>query len=194
MLMKNSFTLLLLLLPFLLYSQKATNTPNLEAATWQKGYTGFVSYGKLIGSESDEEPYVNSFHIEQNYRFNKYFAVGLITGTDWFDVTLLPVGADIKLIHQLKKTAFYAGGSVGHSFPLENMELESINVHDTKGGPFVNAHLGYMLSSGRKIDFYVAVGYRYQSFSFIREDLLLTEVERKIIYNRFSAKIGVNLF
>jgi hypothetical protein len=74
------------------------------------------------------------------------------------------------------------------------MELESINVHDTKGGPFVNAHLGYMLSSGRKIDFYVAVGYRYQSFSFIREDLLLTEVERKIIYNRFSAKIGVNLF
>ncbi|MDK2842877.1 MAG: hypothetical protein PWQ17_2383 [Anaerophaga sp.] len=120
--------------------------------------------------------------------------MGLITGVDWFDVTLVPVVPDIKLIHQLKKTAFYAGGAVGHSFPLENMELENINVLDTKGGPFVNAHLAYMLSTSRKINFYVAVGYRYQSFSFIREDFFLSEVERKITYNRFSARIGVKLF
>jgi hypothetical protein len=133
--------------------------------------------------------------MEHNYQFNKYLAVGLVTGIDWFDVALAPVGPDIKLIlPQKNNRAFFAGGSVGHSFPLENMASEYMNVIDTKGGPFANAQLGYIFPLKRNIRLFMATGYCYQAFSFIREDWGLREVTRKTRYNRFSIRIGIMLF
>lgn len=192
--MKKRFTLILLLIPFLLYSQKENDILEPGAATKEQGYVNFTSFGKLIGSENDKQTYISSFHIEHNYQVNKHFALGLITGIDWFDVALAPVGPNIKLIlPQKNKSAFYAGGSAGHSFPLEEMELEYINITDTKGGTFTNIQIGYIIPLKGNVRLFMSSGYRYQVFSFIREDWWLREVERKTTYNRFSISLGVML-
>ncbi len=133
--------------------------------------------------------------MEHNYRLNKHLAMGLVTGVDWLDIIMAPIGANIKwLLTQNDDKSFFAGGSLGHSIPLEKMNPGQFEVIDTKGGPFVNTELGYIFPCYRGIKLYMAMGYHHQSFSFIREDWWATEVTRKISYNRFSLRIGVKLF
>lgn len=193
--MKITFILILSLIPLFLYSQKENDTRDSEAAAAQQGYMNFTSYGQLIGSENDKKTHISSFHMEHNYRVNEHLALGLITGIDWFEVTLAPVGPDIKLIiPQKNNSAFYAGGSAGHSYPLEEMELEYISITDTKGGTFANVQVGYIFPLKGNVRLFLSSGYRYQAFSFIREDWWLRKVERKITYNRFSIRIGAMLF
>lgn len=193
--MKRYLALLLICLPFLMQAQKMDTPLPADKPHKPQGYLNFFSFGQYVGSKNDDKASVSSLQMEHNYRFNRYVAFGVVTGVDWYDIAVAPVGANLKLfLPGNDRHTFYAGGSVGHSVPLEEMELEQFQVIHTKGGRFVNAELGYIFPFIRSTKIYLALGYHYQSLSFTREDWWLREVERKVKYNRVAFRVGVKLF
>lgn len=193
--MKHSLSLLLLLLSLGIYAQNNPSESKEAKAPKTNGYMNFLSYGQLIGSENDKETHVHSLHMEHNYQVSNRVALGVETGIDWFDISLLSIGPDVKLlVPQKGSSGFYLGGSIGHNFPLEDMNLEYTTVKDTKGGPFAGVKLGYVIHINGNFNLFMNVGYRYQAFSVIREDWWLRDVERSFKYNRFEVRVGMALF
>jgi len=190
--MKTNLSLCLLLIPFLTWSQNNVTT---EAPTKEKGYFNYTSIGSLIGSTGDDKTYITSLLMEHNYQFNKNFALGLVTGVEWFDVSVLPLGPNLKvLLPKQNQSAFYFGVSGGYAIALEDIELMEYEVVDTKGGAFINSEIGYVFPCKKDYNLFVAIGYRYHEFEFVRKDWQQHEVERKITYNRFSVRLGVRVF
>lgn len=187
--MKTNLTLLFLLLPWLLQAQEENTEKK------QSGYFNYTSIGSLIGSKNDDKTYITSLLMEHNYQFNKNWAVGLVTGVEWLDVTVMPLGPNIKgFLPGTNGSSFFAGLSSGYAFALEGMEFYEYEIKETKGGYFLNTELGYILPSKKDYSVFIAMGYRYHEFEFVRADWALEEVERKTTYNRFSIRIGVQLF
>lgn len=190
--MKKMFPIIILFVPLLLHSQNKENASFSQAS---RGYFNLLSYGQYIGSQGDNKTTVTSVQMEHNYRLNNRVALGLVTGVEWYDVTLCPVGINFKWMFPGKnKIDFFAGGSFGYSIPLEEMEIEQFEVRDTQGGRFAGAELGTIIPFIKNTGLYAAAGFRYQTFMYIREDWLVREVEREITYNRFSVRVGVKLF
>ncbi|WP_291855805.1 hypothetical protein [Marinilabilia sp.] len=188
--MKRFIILLILLGTLRLYAQNEK-----EFIPDENNFAVFASFGQLIGSSNDEKGNISSLQITPNFHIGKYLALGLTTGVEWYDVALLPVGPDIKLIFPLKEYgAVYFNGAVGHAFPLEEAKLEYVEVLKTKGGRFAHTHLGYIFPMKGKCKLFMALGYQYQSSSHVQEHWVYRELERKIKYNRFSVRIGLKLF
>jgi hypothetical protein len=188
--MKSKLTLLFLSLSFITIAQEQP-TNSLK----EKGYFNYTSIGSLIGSSNDVNTHIASFLMEHNYQIDKNLSVGVTTGLEWFDVLVLPLGANAKLLLPKKnQAAFFTGLSTGYAFALEDMEFMDIDVLDTKGGAFFNAEIGYLFPSKHQYNVFVAMGYRYHIFEFTRSDWMMTEVTRKTIYNRFSLRLGLRLF
>ncbi len=188
--MKTNLTLLLLTITIVTVAQETISTSPKE-----KGYFNYTSIGLLIGSSGDTDTHITSFLMEHNYQTDKHFAIGLVTGLEWFDVMVLPIGANLKLIlPKQKQSALWGGLSTGYAFALEEIEFMDFEVNDTKGGAFFNSEIGYNFPSLHKYNLFVAVGYRYHVFEFTRSDWVVTEVTRKITYNRFSVRLGLRLF
>ncbi len=159
-----------------------------------KGYYNYTSMGGLIGSENDEKTTTFSILMEHNYQLNKNFAVGAVTGIEWFTYSVAPLGANIKLTAPLEyNMGFYLGFSGGYSIPLEEFISVDYEIKETKGGYFFNSEIGLIFPSMGNANLYIAMGYRYQDLRYVREDWWLNEVERKTTYNRFSLKVGVCL-
>ncbi|WP_462318730.1 hypothetical protein [Marinilabilia sp.] len=193
--MKRTLLLLLLVFSFGMYAQNNPSESEAAKAPKTNGYMNFLSYGQLIGSENDKDTHVHSLQMTHNYQVSNRVALGVETGIDWFDISLLSVGPNVKLlVPQKGNSGFYFGGSLGHVFPLEDMKLEYLTVKDTKGGPYAGAKLGYLLHINGKYNLFMSLGYRYQAFSIIREDWWLREVERSFKYNRFEVRVGLGLF
>lgn len=189
--MKKSITLLLLLPTLWCYAQEKEPI----GVSNKKDYTLFTSFGQLIGSSADEKGSISSFRITPSLKVDENFSLGLTTGIEWFDVALLPVGPDIRfLIPSESKGRFFLQGAVGHSFPLEDVELEYISVLETNGGMFAQTHFGYIFPMEGSWKLFIALGYQYQSSSHVQEHWIYQELERKIKYNRFSVRLGVKLF
>ena len=189
---KSFFSLTLLFLPLLIFSQtKKHNTSPVK----DKGYVNNTSLGVLIGSKGDYRPNITSFIMEHNYRLNKYFSAGLVTGIEWFDVTVAPIGPNVKLTIPKINSNIYIGLSGGYAIALQELEtVEYYKINETNGGGFFNSDLGYNFPDMGGFNIFVSAGYRYHEFSFIREDWWLEEVERKTTYNRFSIKAGVRIY
>ncbi|MCU4155796.1 hypothetical protein J1N10_07390 [Carboxylicivirga sp. A043] len=189
--MRKKLSLLLLLIPILTWSQNnAELVPPKE-----KGYFNYTSIGSLIGSKNDDKTYITSLLMEHNYQFNNTIAAGLVTGVEWLDVTVMPLGPNVKVfIPNKNKSSFFWSTSGGYAIALEDMEFWEYEIIDTKGGAFFNTEFGYLFSSKRHYNFFIALGYRYHEFEFTRKDWYLNEVERKTTYNRLSVRIGVRVF
>lgn len=158
------------------------------------GYYNYTSMGGLIGSESDAKTTNFSILMEHNYRANNYISVGAVTGIEWFNTSVAPLGLNLKLILPAsEKMFYYLGNSAGYSVALEEVVEENYIIKETKGGYFYNTELGVVFPSIGNAHVYFALGFRYQDLSYVREDWWLDEVERKTTYNRFSLKIGVCL-
>jgi len=158
------------------------------------GYYNYTSMGGLIGSESDAKTTNFSILMEHNYRLNNYFAAGAVTGIEWFNTSVAPLGLNIKLILPISdKMYYYLGNSGGYSVALEEVVEENYVIKETKGGYFYNSELGVVFPSIGNANIYFALGFRYQDLSYVREDWWIDEVERKTTYNRFSIKVGVCL-
>ncbi|MCG8581526.1 MAG: hypothetical protein MI866_16495 [Bacteroidales bacterium] len=189
--MRTNLILLLLFTPILVWAQNETENPAFK----EKGYFNYTSIGSLIGSGNDDKTHITSLLMEHNYQFNKTFAAGVVTGVEWLDVTVMPLGPDLKVFFASKNNSgFFWGTSGGYAIALEDMEFWDYEIIDTKGGAFFNTEIGYIFNSKQHYNFFLALGYRYHEFEFTRNDWRLNEVERKTTYNRLSIRVGVRVF
>ncbi|MBR8537966.1 hypothetical protein KDU71_20525 [Carboxylicivirga sediminis] len=188
--MKKHITLFSLFLVTIVFAQDDNTLANKT-----KGYFNYTSIGMLIGSSGDEQPHITSFWMEHHYQLNQNLSMGLVTGLEWFDVMVLPLGPKLKLmLPQRKKAAYYWSLAPGYAIALEDMEFMDMEITDTKGGAFFNTEVGYLFPSRHNYNVFVAIGYRYHEFEFTRSDWMVSHVKRKISYNRFSVRLGVRLF
>jgi hypothetical protein len=189
--MRTNLSLLLLFIPLLAWTQNETET----SFTKEKGYFNYTSLGSLIGSTNDDKTYITSLLMEHNYQFNKNFALGVVTGVEWLDVIVMPLGPNLKfLFPNENQSKLFWGTSGGYAIALEDMEFLDYEIIDTRGGAFFNTELGYIFPGKQDFNFFFAIGYRYHEFEFVRKDWYLNEVDRKTTYNRFSIRVGVRLF
>ncbi|MBK3516331.1 hypothetical protein [Carboxylicivirga marina] len=189
--MKQILLLFLWLIPMLALTQNEA----IEAPVKSKGYYNYTSIGSLIGSKNDLKTYITSIIMEHNYQFNKHFSTGIVTGVEWFDVTVMPIGPNVKVLFPgEKQSSFYWGASGGYAIALEDMDFGNYEIIDTKGGTFFNSEIGYVFPTKQHFNLFIAIGYRYHEFAFVRSDWRLNEVERKTSYNRFSIRLGVRVF
>jgi len=159
------------------------------------GYFNYTSMGLLLGSGSNDYQGILSILMEHNYQLNQYFAFGAVIGIEIFNETVAPVGINTKGILPLKgKSNLFINLSSGYSIPIEDAaETAYLEFLETKGGVFANSEIGIIVPSKSNINFFVALGYRYNELNYTREDWYYDEIERKVTYNRFSIKLGVVL-
>ncbi|SMO42674.1 hypothetical protein SAMN06265379_101747 [Saccharicrinis carchari] len=190
--MKLRATILLILIPLLVYTQQ-TKEPAFHI--WDKGYCNFTSFGYLIGSGQDEKTFVPSLQMEHNYRFNKNFAFGLYTGADCLDITVATIGPHLKIFfpHSNNKTSLFIGSAIGGSLVLKDKKIEHVEITDTGGGRFANIEIGISIRDKSKIGFFVASGYRHQQISYTLKDSRVNSINKAITYNRFVLKFGIRI-
>ncbi len=184
--MKN---LIFICLIFIYTSVSAQET---KEETYTRKYQNYTSYALLIGSQKDDNTYIHAIQMDHNYLATKNFAVGLETGIQWMDINMATIGPNIKLILPCKnKQSLYTSVSYGSVIPLKKETDDWYTIKKTNGEHFLNTELGYTFPTRNCTAFFMALGYRYQAYSFTREDWWLNSVERKITYNRFVIKVGL---
>ena len=157
-----------------------------------RGYFGFISGGILVGSTQNELRTPFSTLFENNYRINKYSAIGFATGLEMLNEATVPLAINLKGMYPLVGgTTLFVGGSLGHSYSVEDAKDEVFEITDSRGGFLANAEVGLLFPSYGHLSFFIAAGYRYNELSYTREDWWLTEVDRTIYFNRISLRVGV---
>lgn len=159
---------------------------------FKKGSMISFSSGILLGNywNAKQAPYSNL--IEYNYRFNPYFAAGVLGGYEFLNESTIPVGINLKAMCPVGRTNLYAGFSTGYSFSVENPDEYTYQNHS--GGYMMNTEGGiqFKLSSGNA--FFIAAGYRYNELRYKVYDWWMETKERVIYFNRFSLRMGFVLF
>jgi hypothetical protein len=135
--------------------------------------------------------------MEHNYRFGTYFSPGIVTGIELLNEATVCLGGNMKLLLPLDKgSTLFWGTSCAYSFSLEKPAFidNYYKITQARGGTMVNTELGVILRSNENSSFFVALGYRYNELNYEREDWYMTRVERKLIFNRISLRLGLTLF
>lgn len=158
----------------------------------EKGYLNFTSLGILIGTGRSDKEAPFSLIIENNYRFNKYLALGGLVGLETLNEAVFPVGVNVKgMLPFQKGSVAYAGFSAGYSISLEKPPAD-FTIIKAYGGFLFNPEIGFITPTGSNGSFFMAIGYRYNQLNYRREDWYFEDpVERKQIYNRLSIKLGI---
>ena len=184
-----------LLLISLLFISAATYSQEQIQNKIKIKYQNYTAYTQMIGSQKDHNAIINSIQMEHNFLLNKTIAFGLSTGIEWMDIKMASIGPNLKIfIPIFNQPSLYIGASYGAAITLEDQNEEWIEVLETKGKHFFNTEVGYAFPSKSEMTFYIAMGYRNQSYSYTRTDWWRNEVERNIEYNRFILKLGIRLF
>lgn len=162
-----------------------------------KGYFNFTSMGVLIGSSHNDKPAPFSVLMEHDYRFNNYLAMGGVTGIEMLNESVIPLGVTVKGLLPLSGgSTLYAGITGGYSFsldkPPDNNDY-SYKITDAYGGYMYNTEIGLIIPSAGNVSFFIAMGYRYNELNYKREDWQLISVDQKMIFNRFSIRLGLSI-
>jgi hypothetical protein len=97
------------------------------------------------------------------YQLNKHFSVGLGTGVEAYQVSLLPIFGDFRYYFHNDRFTPFINIKAGYAFPLENSKDQTYNVEmKSKGGLMGGVELGYVRSLSDETKFTFSIGYRYQ--------------------------------
>ncbi len=187
--MRTPTLTLFLLISLISYAQESFE--NIKS----KGYQNYTSYTQMIGSQKDHNTYINAIEMDHNYLLSKNFAFGVSTGIEWMDINMVSIGPNIKMsLPGFNKKSVFVSASYGAVIPLEKVKNEWYETSNTKGKHFFNSELGYIFPANGSVAFFIAMGYRYQSYSYTRNDWWRTSIDRQVKYNRFILKLGIRLF
>jgi len=155
-------------------------------------YLGFVSAGWLIGSSKNEKESPVSILTEQNIRIYQNFSMGLLTGIEILNESVLPIGINTKGLLTLKNgDVLFLGVSGGYLYSLEKPYDPQNQVLDHSGGSFVNVEMGVVFPSGGNANFFMAMGYRYAELHYKYSDWYFSQVDQDMYFKRFSVRMGV---
>jgi len=163
-----------------------------------KGYYIQFSSSMLAGKNDFGEVYTTSFQLSNGYQFSNGLSVGVGSGIENFDISLLPVYADISFFPFNWRISPSAYIRTGYSFALAQDEMiyyDSYygNGSDYKGGFMFNAGFGLTMYTWQRAAVSIGVGYLFQRISFKRNFYwwnLPYSNEYITDFNRFELKLG----
>jgi hypothetical protein len=155
-------------------------------------YQGYLTAGYLIGSSKNLQEAPLSLLTEHNLGVGPFFSVGLTTGLEMINESIIPMGGNLKAFVPLASgDKLFFGASGGYSLSLEKPYDPYDQIIDNMGGSFFNAEFGYIFSSTRKAPLLIAIGYRYAEMHYKLNYWWYDEISEDMYFNRFSVRFGI---
>jgi len=161
-----------------------------------KGY--FIQLSASILTGKDELAYrtSNSFHLSNGYQFKNGLGVGIGSGLEEMEVTIIPLYADIRYYPLKTRISPYAWLKTGYGFATSDKDSGRDFYYvpaDTKGGFLFNAGAGIALFTWQRTAVNIGIGYRFQKITTSQEQYWWGQPSTKEIvthFNRIELQLG----
>ena len=139
-----------------------------------EGYYIQLSASVLIGKDSTGMLSSNSFHFSNGYQFRNGIVVGIGTGLEKMDVTIVPLYVDFRYYPLSTRISPYAWIKSGYGFTTTDKPYSNTNYSEpwgeSEGGFLFSAGAGIALFTWQRAAINIGVGYRYQKISLSRDE------------------------
>lgn len=152
-----------------------------------------LSAGSLIGSSVNEKQTPLSLTLELQSKIYKSASIGLSTGLEFLNESVIPLGLTLKgYYHLTNQSELYAGITGGYLISLEKpfdpYNYDYIDEHN--GGTYVNAELGAIFTSNSRTRFFIATGYRYAELHYSYSENYWLPDKLDMYFNRMNLRFG----
>ena len=160
------------------------------------GYFIHLSASILAGENELGNTTSKSIHLSNGYQFNNGLGVGIGSGLEEMEVTILPLYADIRYYPLKTRISPYAWVKTGYGFVTSDKDLERDLYNtplDSKGGLLFNAGAGISLYTWQRAAVNIGIGYRYQKISIRQEQYWwggASTKETVTHFNRIELQLG----
>ena len=161
-----------------------------------EGYFIQLSASILTGKNELGNTTSNSFHLSNGYQFKNGLGVGIGSGLEEMDVTIIPLYADVRYYPLKTRISPYAVLKTGYGFAASDKDLEREFYYtpvDSKGGFLFNAVAGISLYTWQRLAVNIGLGYRYQKITISQEQYWWggpSTKETVTHFNRFEIQVG----
>jgi len=161
-----------------------------------KGYFIQLSASILTGKNKLGNTTSKSFHLSNGYQFKNGLGVGIGSGLEEMEITIIPLYADIRYYPLKTRISPYASIKTGFGFAGSDKDLERDFYYtpvDSKGGVLFNAVAGVALYTWQRTAVTIGVGYRYQKISISQEQYWwggASTKETVTHFNRIELQLG----
>jgi hypothetical protein len=176
------------------FIEPITNPVKLDQKT--NGYFIHLSASILTGENKLGNTTSHSFHLSNGYQFKNGLGVGIGSGLEEMDITIIPLYADVRYYPLKTRISPYALLKVGYGFAASDKDLERDFYYtpvDSKGGFLFNAVAGVSLYTWQRFAINIGVGYRYQKITISQEQYwwggAITK-ETVTHFNRIELQLG----
>jgi hypothetical protein len=138
----------------------------------------------------------HSFHLSNGFQFKNGLGVGIGSGLEEMEITIIPLYADVRYYPVKTRISPYAVLKTGYGFAASDKDLERDFYYtpvDSKGGFLFNAVAGISLYTWQRLGVNIGVGYRYQKITISQEQYWWggpSTKETVTHFNRFELQLG----
>ena len=161
-----------------------------------EGYFIHLSASILTGENELGNTTSNSFHLSNGYQFKNGLGVGIGSGLEEMEITIIPLYADIRYYPLKTRISPYVLLKTGYGFAASDKDLEREYYYtpvDSKGGFLFNAVAGISLYTWQRFAVNIGVGYRYQKITISQEQYWWGGASTKETithFNRIELQLG----
>ncbi len=163
----------------------------------EKGYQSVINASLLTGNNQYYTVTSLSLTNVQGYQFKSGLALGIGSGIEWFNTTVIPVFADVSYYPLKKRKTPYVSLQAGYSAPLNPNNGSDLGwdggYYGSKytGGALFSASIGTRRYFRNGYSMLLGLGYRYQKLEYtnIYDWNGTTRVQTELL-NRISFKMG----
>jgi hypothetical protein len=162
-----------------------------------EGYFIHLSASVLTGENELGNTISYSFHLSNGYQFKNGLGVGIGSGLEEMEVTLIPLYADVRYYPLKTRITPYVLLKTGYGFVVSDKGLERDYYYNTpvesKGGLLFSAVAGVSLYTWQRFAVNIGVGYRYQKITISQEQYWWggpTTKETVTHFNRIELQLG----
>jgi hypothetical protein len=161
-----------------------------------EGYFIHLSASLLTGENELGNTTSYCFHLSNGYQFKNGLGVGIGSGLEEMDITIIPIYADIRYYPLKTRISPFALLKTGYGFAASDKDLERDFYYtpvDSKGGFLFNAMAGISLYTWQRFAINIGVGYRYQKITISQEQYWwggATTKEKITHFNRIELQLG----
>jgi hypothetical protein len=160
------------------------------------GYFIQLSASILKGKNDLGNTTSHSFHLSNGFQFKNGLGVGIGSGLEEMEITIIPLYADVRYYPVKTRISPYAVLKTGYGFAASDKDLERDFFYtpvDSRGGFLFSAVAGISLYTWQRLGVNIGVGYRYQKITISQEQYWWggpTTKETVTHFNRFELQLG----